>query len=156
MGADRFILSGKMPVNAMARILVMDDDIELSFKICNALKHEGYDTYWCRDATEAFDTLMTAKIPFDLVITDIFILVDGEIASDGGYRLISMLRSAEATGRINKTLVIAISGVTDSEGNPYALQTAETIGADYTLTKPVDDATLISCVNSALVTGPVA
>ena len=30
------------------------------------------------------------------------------------------------------------------------------MGADYTLTKPVDDATLISTVKSALVTGPVA
>jgi len=60
----------------MFKILVVEDDAELNHVVCSYLNNNGYDTYGCINANEAYDEMYDNI--FDLIISDIMMpIVDG-------------------------------------------------------------------------------
>lgn len=53
----------------MAKILVVEDDVELNRTVCSYLRLHGHDTLGCLNATTAFDAIYEGGI--DLVVSDI-------------------------------------------------------------------------------------
>lgn len=61
----------------MFRILVVEDDKDLSHTVCTYLQQNGYDAVGCLNAGEAYDALYGVTL-FDLIISDIMMPgVDG-------------------------------------------------------------------------------
>lgn len=135
----------------MAKILIMEDDESQSFLLSDALETRGHRVVLSASASEALTQLESQK--FDLLITDLFVR-DGEAPiPDGGILLIGRVR---APGKLAKyewmtTMpILAISGKSQSPGLNDILVTAQTIGADRSLMKPVGLPTLFAVVDELL------
>lgn len=136
----------------MAHMLIMDDDPEFSFQIRGVLESEGHSVEWSRSGAEAFERLKAEA--FDLLICDIYVFKDGRLSDDGGISLIGRIRAK--LSQYNETQlredipIIAISGRGTNRANPNVLRTADLVGANYTLEKPVSDEELSKTVNLVL------
>ncbi|MEL6523243.1 MAG: response regulator [Pseudomonadota bacterium] len=133
----------------MARILLMEDDIETAFQISGVLERNGHDTVWRRNGTEALDFLTEETC--DLLITDIYVQQDGHIASDGGHKLIGLYRTRHKPPRGQEAMpILAISGAVNYIGNPNALNLAKSLGANAVLPKPIREKELVDMVEALL------
>ncbi|MEM6665592.1 MAG: response regulator [Pseudomonadota bacterium] len=135
----------------MANILLMEDDAVFALKLREILESEGHDIHWCRSGSEAIAAL--DQLDFDLVLTDIYVRRDGQVVDDGGISLIGkiVVRRLSVQGKKPPHLpIIAMSGAIARSSNPYVLQTAEGVGADYVLAKPFDGPDLMAVVEQAL------
>ena len=111
----------------MARILIVDDD-ELDRTALDAiLERAGHKTYFATDGEEALREYGGQTI--DVVITDLQMPRNAV-----GLELISVLRDLSP-----RPPIIAISGT-------GLLDFAKAVGADATLTKPVDPAELLKAI----------
>ena len=130
----------------MARILVVDDEIEVGAAVRRVLERAGYAVTLANNATEGLEAV--AQEPPDVVITDII------MPKVHGVELIKMLRE-----RCPRIRIIAISGG-GSFGplayKPEAISThaylaaAREAGAQEVLTKPFDLTDLIAAVRRLL------
>lgn len=135
----------------MPRILILEDDAEIAFNLSELLSEEGHETDWHRTAGEAREALEHGR--FDLLICDIYIYKGGKIVADGGLALIGWIRNAvfsESHAWLQGFPIIAISGATSLPGNHNILEIAESVGADYSLRKPVKNIELFGTINKAL------
>lgn len=66
----------------MARVMVMDDDVNLALEIASALKGGGHEVVVAHSASEARSELW--HWDFDLLITDMIVRRDGRPVPDGG------------------------------------------------------------------------
>jgi CheY-like chemotaxis protein len=119
---------------AMASILVVDDDPDILSLIAETLDGEGHDVVRAGDGVQALQ--LVGERRFDLVITDIFMP-----KRDG-------LATAEAAARAG-TRVIAISGGGLQDGQSV-LHVAASVGAVRILNKPFSMQTLLRTVNDVL------
>lgn len=127
----------------MSRILIMEDDIPLALELATKLEVAGHDVTVAHNATSARDELW--HWDFDLLITDIIVRRDGRIVPDGGLGLISWVRhTATTTRNIAYLPVIAVSGAHLTRGMEFLLPTANRIGADSVLEKPLNMPTLLA------------
>lgn len=136
----------------MARILVMEDDEDQAALLRIALDAEGHTVTLAHTGTEAYEACLYASPPYDLLITDILVRMDGQIVSDGGVSLIGKLRTAN-DGRPEWFLtlpIIAITGVTARYPSGNYLEIAKGLGANELLRKPIDLETLSKTVNTLL------
>ncbi len=117
----------------LARILLMEDDLTLSYQLSLNLKKAGHTVQTCSSASAAQEELMLAD--FDLLITDVIVKVSGQAVPDGGIGLISWVRRQE---KHCKMPIIAITGTTKFPGMEHILSTARQIGADIGMEKPID------------------
>jgi CheY-like chemotaxis protein len=76
--------TGTLPPDRPLRVLVVDDDADVSCTVVRALEHLGHQGVRCGHAQEALDTLATQA--FDLL------LVDYRMPDMTGLDLISILR----------------------------------------------------------------
>ena len=53
----------------MPKILIVEDDKELNRTVCLYLNQNGFETFGCYDANEAYDVLYEKSV--DLIISDI-------------------------------------------------------------------------------------
>ncbi len=120
----------------MARILVVDDEIEIRHLLRQMLEREGYEVSEAPDGEVAV-RLFRAD-PFDLVITDI-IMPEKE-----GIKTIFELRHDYPNVKI-----IAISGGSRVEPQAY-LDTAEAFGAVRSFVKPFSTLEMIQTVRELL------
>ena len=130
----------------MARILVVDDEIEVGAAVRRVLERAGYAVTLANNATEGLEAV--AQQPPDVVITDII------MPKVHGVELINTLRE-----RYPRIRIIAISGG-GSFGplayKPEAISThaylaaAREAGAQEVLTKPFDLTDLIAAVRRLL------
>jgi CheY-like chemotaxis protein len=130
----------------MARILVVDDEIEVGAAVRRVLERAGYAVTLANNATEGLEAV--AQQPPDVVITDII------MPKVHGVELIKTLRE-----RYPRIRIIAISGG-GSFGplayKPEAISThaylaaAREAGAQEVLTKPFDLTDLIAAVRRLL------
>lgn len=131
----------------MARLLLMEDDRVLGLELAGALKEAGHEVVICTSATEARDALW--HWDFDLLLTDMVVRKGGKPVPDGGLGLISWVRhTAMTTEGLDHLPVIAISGEQASRGMGFLLPTADRLGADMVIEKPIDMPKLLRAIVS--------
>jgi CheY-like chemotaxis protein len=120
----------------MARILVIDDDEILRRLLGRVLTRAGHTVSAAADGLEA--TRLAHEQPFDLVITDLL------MPESDGLEVIMAIREEFPGLR-----VIAISGGGRLGSNGY-LRMARNLGASAVLSKPFENAELLSLVDKLL------
>lgn len=137
----------------MARILLMEDDLDLGFELSSFLEARGYEVCWEHDGDTALHRLAGDPEPFELVVTDIFVKSMGALSRSGGIRLIGGMKSASGVfgqRRLRDTPVIAMSGVKMRAGSTQPLAIAKSLGALHILEKPFQAGELLSLITAAL------
>jgi DNA-binding response OmpR family regulator len=114
----------------MARILIIEDDIQMLEMLLNSLKRDGYEVVGALDGEEGM--MLYRKMGFDLIITDLF------LPNTQGLEIILKLRSE------GKLKIIAISGALAS------LELARRMGAHYSFSKPFSIKELSAAVKELL------
>lgn len=120
----------------MARILIVDDDVQVRKLLQSLLDRAGYDVVVATDGKEGLDAYR--QTPVDLIITDL-IMPEKE-----GIEMILELRQ-ESPG----VKIIAISGGARMAPENY-LRMAVSLGACRTFSKPVDRSALLTAVAELL------
>ncbi|WP_321367851.1 response regulator [uncultured Desulfuromusa sp.] len=115
----------------MKCILVIDDDPTIRVVIRVGLEEEGYQIVELDSGTDAVE--MIKSRPIDLVILDIF--MDGK----EGIETLSEIREVS-----NKLPIIVMSSSTEF------FDISKDLGADHTISKPIDFETLFPLVNKLL------
>ncbi len=115
-----------------ARILVVDDDAQLSALLVLVLEGEGYPVSVAKDAQSAIAEVKRATT--DLVVLDI------SLGADDGRLVLSQIREIE------ELPVILISGKGDTADRVLGLR----LGADDFLAKPFSPVELVARVESVL------
>ena len=126
----------------MPKIIIMEDDLELSYDLSQRLEAAGHQVTSCRTADSARDELKTH--PYDLLITDIFVHRNNRSSNDGGISLIAWVRGRPETHNMP---IIAVSGSTHYPGMKSILTVARRIGADAVLEKPMIFSELLSQIS---------
>ncbi len=114
----------------MARILIIEDDLQMLEILLGNLKRDGYEVVGALDGEEGM--MLYRKMRFDLIITDLF------LPDTQGLEIILKLRQ-EA-----KLKIIALSGALAS------LELARRIGAHCSFTKPFNMRELSTAVKELL------
>ncbi len=121
----------------MARILVIDDDIQIRELICIMLEGEGHTVIQAEDGIVGLKMINNNTL--DLIITDII------MPNQEGIETIVQIKSKSPNSKI-----LAISGGGRIGSSSY-LTLAENFGVDKTLSKPFHHKDFIACVNELLV-----
>ena len=116
----------------MARILIVDDDELDRTLLGTLLERAGHETYFATDGEEALREYGGHAI--EVVVTDL------QMPRVHGLELITVLRALSP-----RPAIIAISGTGSDQ-----LDMAQAVGAEETLTKPVDPTELLSAVAMAV------
>jgi DNA-binding response OmpR family regulator len=122
----------------MARILIVEDDINFSGIVRAALILEGHAVVEANDGSTAEELISTYN--FDLVISDIF------MPEMTGLQLIGKLRDAN-----NRTPVIAMTG--GHFESEFYLKEAQRLGARHVLSKPFTVYDLLDVTHEVLSEG---
>ncbi len=120
----------------MARILIVDDNVQVRLSIHMALEDAGYEVEEAHNGNMGLQ--MYREKPFDLVITDI-IMPEKE-----GVEMIIDLKNEYPEAKI-----IAMSGYTRISPE-YYLFIAEKLGSTKTFTKPIEMNELLKTVKEIL------
>jgi DNA-binding response OmpR family regulator len=113
------------------RILVVDDEPEVSAVVVQMLKRNGFDGWAINDPPEVPER--SAEIRPDLLI------LDYEMPALRGPELSVLLKSRKETSRIP---VIFLSGMTDADSHPAGSFS----GAAIYLDKPIDEGKLVAII----------
>lgn len=120
----------------MAKILLVDDDLQIRDMLSMTLKRDGHEVVEAENGVQAVARYVPGEI--DLVITDI-VMPEKE-----GIETIMELRSLDPLVKI-----IAISGGGRINPDNY-LSWARRFGVRYTFTKPVDRTELREAIDDLL------
>lgn len=120
----------------MARVLVIEDDVEMRSMMTCTLDRAGHETISARDGREGIDSFRS--VPADLIITDIFMP-----EMDGLEIIVELCRD------FPDVRIIAISGGGRLSGVDY-LPDAAKLGARLTLRKPFSPPELLRAVDDVL------
>ena len=120
----------------MAKILVIDDEVQLREMLKAVLEHAGYDVVLAADGNQGIK--LFAEQSFDLIVTDL-IMPDKE-----GLEIITEIHKARP-----ETKIIAMSGGGRVGPSGY-LKYAEKLGAQVSLTKPFENHEFLACVEKLL------
>lgn len=138
----------------MARILVMDDDTPLGLELLSTLREAGHEAVLTGSADEAKEALW--HWDYDILITDMIVRRDGRTVPGGGLGLISWIKQTRLTTPTLPPLpIIAISGESSRRGMDFLLPTAERIGADVILQKPMKTLKLLAEIDRLTKPAPV-
>ena len=123
-----------MPLGELsARILVVEDDVDLRETLGRALSREGYQVSFAGDGSEAVSAVK--QRPYDLVIADLV------MPRMGGITMLEELRNL---GLTIPTIVIT------AFGDRFLYQRAMELGASEFLMKPVKLVEVYRAVRSVL------
>ncbi|MEM9756751.1 MAG: response regulator [Pseudomonadota bacterium] len=129
----------------MSRILILDDDFDLTRSWRRALETAGHEVWTTANSAEAIAQLDAGE--FDVLIVDLLISQGAE--PDSGVTLLSHLARQERAGR-SVPLAIGVSGLRHSSGDDTGARLFRTYGLRHILPKPVDGATLLAKVAEVL------
>lgn len=136
----------------MARILLLEDDLDFGKLVQTGLEGVGYEVVLCEGATAALKLL--EEEDFDLLIADLFIKVDGKMVADGGILLIGRIRAATFSdgvlARHGNMPIVAISGGVHFPLQDSILKIAQSVGATKALAKPFDQDELLRTIEPLL------
>ncbi|MEP2641517.1 response regulator [Roseobacter sp.] len=127
----------------MSKVLVMEDDLELSFVLKNGLEAAGYEVVVRTSASDAIEELSTET--YDMLISDIIVMKDRRSVPDGGIALIGWVRRSK---KYCEMPIIVISGTSAYPGMANILTAARRIGADVALEKPFTVEDLLSEIDA--------
>lgn len=130
------MLTSPKGIDIVARILIVDDEETDRLLEQTILERAGHETFTAAGGREAVNRYLAKGI--DIVVTDL------QMPGLHGLALITLLR-----GLVPRPRIIAISGT----GEPQ-LDIAQAVGADKTLSKPVDPDELLSAVEELLQSTP--
>jgi DNA-binding response OmpR family regulator len=118
------------------KVLLVDDDPAAAMIISATLTNAGMSVKTMRGGAEAVFDLLWGR--YDLIVTDLLMpRVDG-------WEVIRQARASQKSAK-----VIAVSGgMTDRIDSGRALEVAEMVGADVTLTKPINPNQLVRVVEA--------
>ena len=120
----------------MARILIIDDDVQILDMLRQTLEHEGYEVVDAADGKKGIR--LYRENPADLIITDI-VMPEKE-----GIETIIELKQDFPDVKI-----IAISGGGQIRPEGY-LSMAKKLGAQYTFSKPFERKELLSAIRELI------
>mgnify|MGYP001553555652 CR=1 FL=1 len=120
----------------MAKILIIDDEQPIRRMLSTLFERNGYEVLTASDGNKGLAA--TREFNPDLIITDLL------MPEKEGLETIKEIREIDTEVKI-----IAISGGGVVQPEMY-LKLAEKVGADMSMTKPVDNATLISSVKQLI------
>lgn len=120
----------------MSRILVIDDDDLVRDTLVRILTRAGYDAIGAKDGREGLKHFHLE--PPDLIVTDVI------MPEQDGIETVLQLRRSDAT-----LPIIAISGGGRARAMQF-LETAQKLGADLVLPKPVKQHDLLAAVSQLL------
>lgn len=130
----------------MAKIIFLEDDAHLGHDLSQTLREFGHSVAWCGLAADARELMEQEN--FDILITDVMILVDGTPMPDGGITLIHWVRQRESGRAASETTgIIAITGLAQRQGLEQILDTTRLVGADFAIEKPIDTRLLIEQID---------
>ena len=120
------------------KVLLVDDDPAAAMIISATLTNAGMTVKTMRGGAEAVFDLLWGR--YDLIVTDLIMpRVDG-------WEVIRQARASQKSAK-----VIAVSGgMADRIDSGRALEVAEMVGADVTLTKPINPNHLVRVVEALL------
>ena len=121
---------------AMARVLIIDDDNQVRSALRRWLERAGHDAFEAENGNEGLRLLGRERV--DLVITDILMP-----EKEGLETIIELKRDYPGTK------VIAISGSGQYASLEY-LKAAERLGADRSFSKPIDRDRLLAAIERLL------
>lgn len=122
---------------AKAKVLVVEDDVNLLSGIYDILKLEGYEVLTAINGTEGLKVLQTQPVPPDLIISDITMpLMDG-------FTFLEHVRANDAWVKVPFIFLTAKSERHDHHKGSL-------MGADVYLTKPFEAPDLIVTVEALL------
>lgn len=123
----------------MARVLIMEDELTLRHELADGLRDFGHECDCVGSVPDAMAALQEAE--YDIIITDIYVLKNGQLAPEGGVSLIGWMRTFRyrrgPLSRLGDMPIIAITGAAVTPGKQYVLHLAVNIGATIALRKPV-------------------
>lgn len=123
----------------MANVLIMEDDLTLRHELADGLRDCGHVCDCTGSVPEAMASLKDAA--YDIVITDIYILKNGQLSPEGGVSLIGWMRTFKyrrgPLAYMGDMPVIAISGAANISSKEYILHMAVNIGATMAMRKPI-------------------
>ncbi|WP_316014030.1 response regulator [Roseobacter sp. HKCCA0434] len=128
-------------------MMIMEDDLALAAEWQIAFEEAGMRVVQTHNASDCLDWL--ARNEAHTVIADIYIRRDGALISDGGVKLVGMLRSAGTRAERPDLPIVAITGASGGRGAPV-LELASAMGADLVLRKPVPIPDLIAKVEGLM------
>ena len=129
----------------MAKILIMEDDIQFAFEVRSKLEKNAHQVEWSRTASEAFELM--EKTDFDLLISDVFVSVDGKFVPDGGINLLGRVRESQ---KFAKLPVIVVTASRASEFTSDYGKISKALGARFAFTKPLEYDEFLAAVDQAL------
>ena len=125
----------------MAKILIVDDDVELVQSLTALLEGSGYETLSANDGDAGFQKAKTLKP--DLVLLDVMMRTDSE-----GFEVARRMKEDEATRKIP---VIILSGIRKAKSLPFAFEPDEDwLPVRAVLEKPVKPEHLMKMVEEVL------
>jgi CheY-like chemotaxis protein len=105
----------------------------------------------CRLSPASEALVCATQEPFDLIITDIIVKMDGRFAPDGGISLIGHLRRMPLNSATKRTVpILAVSGTFKNPGMETILTTAVQVGATAQMPKPLHKGALLSMLDRML------
>ncbi|OWU75777.1 hypothetical protein ATO3_06175 [Marinibacterium profundimaris] len=117
--------------------MILEDDMDFAEMLKMDLVHHGYEVDVTDSGNEAFELL--SQQDYDLLIADIYIWKDGQVARDGGLLLTGRLQNIRVSNekdRRGSLPIIVISGAARRPGQHHILDVAKSLGADAVLAKP--------------------
>lgn len=131
----------------MARILLMEDDLDQGEMLAELLNGAGHIVFHFMDGHSSLEFLGRNKV--DIILTDVLVKQDGHHIADGGIKLISTLRQIRRV-KPNQLPIVAMSGGLAIPGGTSPLQLARDVGADALFEKPVPIDELLLTINELL------
>jgi DNA-binding response OmpR family regulator len=123
----------------MARVLVVDDDVDILRIVETVLRMNNHDVYVAPDAMKAMD-LLNASL-YDLLITD------ANMPRFSGFELARNLKNNK---RFHKMAICMLTGLREKKDIEKAIRA----GVDDYIVKPIDPAVLLQKVEGILLKKP--
>lgn len=128
----------------MKKILILDDDVQLTMQWARALKGGGYEVLVAHTADDALTLFRGEQI--DLCIVDFIIRENGVATANGGLMFLGNLDVRDR----KRTRILGISGLKSGLPNFDPQKYLMTFGAEFFLRKPFSDDELLLEVNELL------
>ena len=119
----------------MAKILAVDDELDVLLIVKTTLQSEGYEVETASDGTDAL--ALAREVSPDLILLDMMM---------PGMSGLDVLRELKADDSVCTIPVIMLTGLSEKD----KIQKALVSGTDYYIVKPFDHQDLLSKINDAL------
>ncbi len=116
------------------KILIVDDDPEITTLLSLIMKHVGYDSVECNDATQAYE--MCAREMPDCILLDLM------MPGIDGWKLLEIFKSSNGLRDIP---IVVLTGHVNADREPLMRQ-----GVKGFLVKPFDPHVLIKLIDRLL------